>query len=156
MTVILLGIWLVLTTNSSQIVKGWRDIRPLRSTRADVELVLGAPTRSCTEICHYEAKTESIFIHYSRERCANSETNPLNIPPDTVVSVTVYSENKPRLKHLKLNMKKFKRTEDPELHGYATYTNEEIGMTYEVSDKQLVLSVESFGSAKDIQSLRCR
>lgn len=63
--------------------------------------------------------------------------------------MTVYSEVKPRLRDLKLNMRKFTRTNNPELGGYATYTNAEIG-GYEVSDQQLVTSVEWFGSAKDI------
>src|SRR5215211_607834 len=34
---------------------------PLHSTRGDVERVLGAPTEACTELCHYETKTEKVF-----------------------------------------------------------------------------------------------
>ena len=156
MKIILLVLGLALVIDSPQINKGWKGIAPLRSTRSDVERVLGSPTTSCTEVCHYQTKTESVFVHYSVERCARRELHPLNIPPNTVLTVLVYSEAKPRLRDLRLNMKKFMKTNDPELNGYATYTNGEAGVAYEVSDKGLVLSVEWFGSANDIHSLRCR
>jgi hypothetical protein len=156
MKIMILVLWLALTTDNPQISKGWKEIAPLHSTREEVERVLGSPTGSCTDVCHYQTGTESVFVRYSAERCGQSEVNPLDLPPNSVISVTVYSEVKPRLRDLKLNMRKFTRTMNPELRGYATYTNAEIGVSYEVSDQQVVLSVEWFGSAKDIQALRCR
>ena len=155
MKIIMPILWIALTINSSQIVKGWRGIAPLHSTREEVERVLGPRTRPCTDVCHYQTKTESVFVRYSAERCTRGDANPLEHHPNTVISLTVYSEVKPRLRDFKLNMKTFTRTKNPELRGYATYTNEEIGVSYEVSDQRLVLSVEWFGSAKDIEALRC-
>ena len=156
MKIIILILWFAVTTDSSQIFKAWKGIAPLHSSREEVERVLGSPTGSCTDVCHYQTRTESVFVRYSAERCTQAEANPLDVPPNTVISVTVYSEVKPRLRDLKLNMKKFTKNKNPELRGYATYTNSENGVSYEVSDQQLVLSVEWFGSAKDIQTLRCR
>lgn len=155
MNIIIPILLLALTTSSSQVGKGWRGIEPLHSNREEVERILGSPTGSCTDVCHYQTKTESVFVRYSAERCAQGEANPLNVSPNTVISVTVFSEAKPRLRDLKLNIRKFTRTKNPELRGYATYTNAETGVSYEVSDQQLVLSVEWFGSAKDIQALLC-
>jgi hypothetical protein len=155
MSILKVAIWFFLLTNGLQTTDGFRGILPLQSTREEVERVLGSPTESCTEVCHYETKTEGVFVRYSERRCNSSEATPLNIPSNTVVSVTVYPEVKTRLQDLKLNMRKFKRTKDPELNGYSTYTNVEAGITYEVSDKSLVLSIEWFGSAQNIQALRC-
>jgi hypothetical protein len=95
-------------------------------------------------------------VQYSDEACKKGDANPMNIPPDTVVSVTVYPHAETRLRELKLDRKKFKKINDPELHGYSTYTSRELGVAYEVSDKNMILSIEWFGSAKEIDALRCR
>lgn len=155
MTILKFVLCVFLTSSGPQTTNGWKGILALQSTREEVERILGSPTGSCTEVCHYETKTEGVFVRYSDRRCNSSEATPLNIPSNTVVSVTVYPEVKIRLRDLKLNMRKFKRTNDPELKGYSTYTNLEAGIAYEVSDKGRVLSIEWFGSAQSIQALRC-
>lgn len=155
MNMIQVVLWVALITSSSQTSNSWKGIVPFQSTRNDVERVLGPPTRPCTEVCRYDTKTEGIFARYSNEPCKSGEGSPLSIPPNTVISVTVYPETKTRLRDLRLDRRKFTKTKDPELHGYSTYTNSEIGVTYEVSDKNMILSIEWFGSAKDIQRLRC-
>lgn len=155
MSIIQIILWMALFHGGTHDSRGWKGIVPLHSTRADVERRLGPPTEPCIAGCDYDTKREGVFVRYSGERCATGDANPLNIPPNTVISVTVYPAVKPRLSDLKLSMRKFTRTKDPELNGYSTYTNEEIGVTYEVSDKHRVLSIEWFGSSKDITILRC-
>lgn len=134
---------------------GWKGIVPLRSNRQDVERILGAPPESCKEGCYYKSKTERVFVRYSVQSCPEGEATPLKVAPGTVISVTVYLTSKLPLRDLKLDMRKFKRTMDPELNGYSTYTDDQAGVTYEVSDKNLILSIEWFGSAADIQALKC-
>jgi hypothetical protein len=111
---------------------------------------------SCKLACDYDTKAEAVFIRYSDERCKAGNTDAFDIPKDTVLSITVYPRVKARLRDLKLDLSKFTKTKDPELQGYTTYTNMETGVTYEVSDKNMVLSVQWFGAAKDIEALRCR
>jgi len=156
MTILYAAVWLLLLIGSSQYSPGWKEIRTFRSTRADVERVLGSPTHSCQLTCDYESNSETVFIRYSDERCKPGNTDGFDIPPDTVLSVTVYPKRKVKLPDLKLDLTKFSKTKDPELQGYSTYTNMESGVTYEVSDKNRVLSVQWFGAAKDIEALRCR
>lgn len=156
MSIIQIALWAVLITSSSQTTNGWKGIVALQSTRMDVERLLGPPTNACTEVCRYDTKTERVFVQYSDEACKKGDANPMNIPPGTVVSVTVYPDAETRLRDLKLDRKKFKKINDPELQGYSTYTSRELGVAYEVSDKNMILSIEWFGSAKQIDALRCR
>ena len=155
-TIIQVTLWIALITDASQSTSSWKGITPLHSSRGDVERVLGAPSDACTELCHYQTRTEKVFVRYSEERCKRGEANPLDIPSNIVVSLTVYPEVKPALRSLRLNLKEFTKTKDPELQGHWIYTNAEQGVTYEVSNKNRVLSTEWFGAAKDLQSLRCR
>lgn len=155
MSIIELLLWLSLFVGNSQNSAVWNGIVLFQFTRADVDRLLGPPTESCNQVCDYNTKTEGVFVRYSGERCARGDAGALNVPPNTVISVKVYPIVKKRLKDLKVDMRKFTKTQDPELHGYSTYTNLEAGVTYEVSDKNRVLSVEWFGSAKEIRALRC-
>lgn len=136
-------------------VQGWRGIIPLRSTRADVERLLGRPTAPCKEGCDYTTENEGVFVRYSVEPCTKGSANSWRVPRDTVIEMSIYPAVKPRWSDLKLNRRKFTRTKDPELHGYLIYTNEEKGVTYEVDDQGVVSGIRRFPSIKDDRSLRC-
>jgi hypothetical protein len=136
-------------------VETWKAIVPLHSTRADVERLLGPPVRPCKEGCTYDTKSEGVFVRYSGEPCEKGEANRWRVPRDTVISLSVYPSLKPNLSDLKLDRKRFKKTKDPELHGYYTYENQKDGVAYEVSDRGVVLGVEWFGASKDAEALRC-
>jgi len=155
MKMIAIIIWLGAFGMHSASVDGWKGIVPLHSTRADVERLLGPPTEACKEACEYDTKSEGVFVRYSSERCSKDNTNGWNVPPDTVLSLSVNMTMKPKLSDLKLNLKKFTKTKDPELHGYTHFENEEDGVSYAVSDEGLVYRVEWFGTAKDAKALRC-
>ena len=156
MSILSVTVWLGLLIVNCQNTASWKGINVFRSTRADVERVLGSPKESCKLACDYDTKSEAVFVRYSDERCKPGDTNALDVPQHTVLSVTLYPRVKARLRDLKLDLSKFKKTKDPELQGYSTYTNVETGVTYEVSDKNMVLSIQWFGAAKDIEALRCR
>ena len=132
--------------------EGWRGIVPLRSTRVDVERLLGPSTGRCR--CKYNLGNERVFIQYSGESCGKEKPRGWNVPSDTAITISVYFEKKPRFSDLQVDTTKFKKTEDPELRGYITYTNEEVGVTYEVSDKSIVQGIHYFPAAKD-KHLRC-
>lgn len=139
---------------SSCWVEGWKGIVPLHSTRADVERLLGPPVRPCQTGCSYDTKNEGVFVLYSGRLCGNDEQDRWRVPPDTVISLTIYPAVKPKLSDLKLNLRRFTKTKDPELRGYLTYTSKRRGVTYEVSDTRVVLGIEWFPASKD-ESLRC-
>ena len=128
---IILAVALFGTT--SQQLEGWKGIVPLHATRLDVERVLGPPAGSCKSLCNYEGQKEVVFVRYSAEPCGHGEESRWRVPPDTVIDLTVNLEETPRLSDLKLDLRKFKKTQDPELHGYSTYKNEDKGVAYAVS-----------------------
>src|SRR2546425_11830382 len=110
---------------------GWRAIVPLHSTRADVERLLGAPGDSCR--CQYKTSSELVRIDYSIERCGKGERSTFNIPPDTVLGITLHPKAQPLFCELGLDITKLKKTEDPELRGYFAYTNNDDGIEYNVT-----------------------
>ena len=64
--------------------KDWRGIKPLHSTRADVERSLGQPQQGSKG--SYSTADETILVSYSESPCAHG----WNVPPGTVISLSVY------------------------------------------------------------------
>jgi hypothetical protein len=136
-------------------MQGWKGIAPLHSSRADVERALGAPSDSCKDLCRYETKSEVVFVRYSGEPCTNNDDNRWRVPANTVISVTVNLENRLKFSSLKLNRKKFSKTNDPELHRYSSYTSADLGVEYSVDSNGRVYSIDWFPTAKDEKALLC-
>ena len=136
-------------------MQGWKGIMPLHSSRADVERALGAPSDSCKALCRYETKTEVVFVKYSGDPCTNNDDNRWRVPANTVISVTVNLENRLKFSSLKLNRKKFSKTNDPELDRYSSYTSVELGVDYSVDSNGRVYSIEWFPTVNDERTLLC-
>jgi len=122
---------------------------------ADVERALGAPSDSCKALCRYETKTEVVFVKYSGDPCTNNHDNRWRVPANTVISVTVNLENGLKFSSLKLNRKKFSKTNDPELDRYSSYTSVELGVDYSVDSNGRVYSIEWFPTVNDERTLLC-
>lgn len=137
-----------------QVVDGWKGIVPLRSTRTEVQRQLGMPVAACEQTCTYQSPNERVTIVYSTDPCGPGDANRWRVSPGTVVTIIVYPTEKPKLKDLKLNLRKLSKSKNPELEGYWIYTNQREGISYEVSNKGRVLSIEWFPVPKD-DSLNC-
>lgn len=146
------GVLIVLAAATSLTADGWRGIAPLHATRLDVERLLGPSTVRCR--CEYSLDNEKVFVQYSGDTCEQDGAGGWNVPRDTVISISVYFRDQPRFSDLQVDTTKFKKTEEPELKGYVTYTDEDSGVSYEVSDKGIVQGVRYFPAAKD-KNLRC-
>lgn len=136
---------------SSSQNKGWRGIVPLHSTRADVERVIGEPITPNGLI--YDSGTEGVFIEYSNEPCREGSPGGYNVPPNTVVQISVSSSTPPLFSDLNLDLSKYEKTADPELPGVLHYTNKEEGIAYEIQNGK-VTGTSYFPSVKD-NHLRC-
>jgi hypothetical protein len=78
----------LLMTTSITAAKDWRGLKPLISTRADVERLLGAPqkpTRSSYE--SYKSGNDLIHVRYSTGIC--EDLSEWRVPRDTVTSIRV-------------------------------------------------------------------
>jgi hypothetical protein len=132
----------------------WRGIKPLRSTRSDVERLLGLPKTAKQDTSSYEFESESVFIIYSSGQCKDKSTG-WNVPRDTVISISVNPKVKPKLDELKLDQSKYEKVIEGDYLDFVTYRNDEAGIAYEVdAPKGLVNSVRYLPTVKD-NYLRC-
>lgn len=129
--------------------KPWRGIVPLKSTRADVERLLGLPGKHG----RYQFENERAYIHYT----GGGPCDPVNtclcvVSKDTVMSIYVELEVEMRFSTLKLAKKKYKKFVSPQDRTVATYSNEKDGIVYTVDEEHdEVIAIEYFPSDKDCQ-----
>lgn len=108
--------------------KGWRGITPLHSTRKDVETLLGSPKESRGVASTYEPSDGRVRVFYSSGHCKTGAANDWNVPPDTVVSLTVHPNTKLLVADLKLDKSKYDRVLDYHLQSVVYYFNKEEGV----------------------------
>jgi hypothetical protein len=143
----LIFITLILTQISE--ARDWRGLVPLRSTRAEVERLLGPPGQSSSNV--YLTESERISITYAERPCDFGWQVPLG----TVISFSVYPKNPSALAALKLDERKYEKRRDIHIETLYYYINQEEGINYTVdSGKGMVTGVEYYPSAKD-NNRRC-
>ena len=109
--------------------KEWRGIVPLKSTRADVERLLGKPNG----LGRYEFENERAHIDYAKG-CEQSTNCLCLVPKDTVISIFVTMESELKLADLKIDLAKYKKKRSSHLPGIVNFTDEEEGITYTVDE----------------------
>jgi hypothetical protein len=135
------------TTNAG----AWRGIVPLRSTRADVEKLLGPPT---LEDSGYEINGERVQISYSSRGCQEGLPAGWKVPADTVVTISVSSKNDMKLADVLVagrNYDQIYSVHKPQLIDYVDVPE---GVRYTTIDGS-VHSITYFGSEADDKKLRC-
>lgn len=108
----------------------WRQIRPLRSTRADVERLLGQSKEAY--FADYSLEEGNLFIEYSSGLCTPERKGGWNVAKDVVVKLSFSPKHKRRIAQLKLDPKKFRKVIDDHVGGVFFYVNDDEGITYEV------------------------
>ena len=147
---ILALLWPILSLASWYQQEPWRRIEPLRSTRTDVERLLGPPTAACK--CLYESEAFNVSVHYSSGNC-ESEYSAWNVPADTVIRFTVYFAKRPLMSDLRIDWDRFVKTDDPEVVGYTYYVNKVDGLIISVYQER-VTEYDFVPKTKD-NRLRC-
>jgi hypothetical protein len=71
------------------------------------------------------------------------------------LGITLNPETKRPFCELGLDTSKLQKTEDPELHGYVAYTNNEEGIEYYVTNDGRLYEIRYFGTLSDRTRLRC-
>ncbi len=135
----LCGLILILVPRTS--AQEWRKIVPLKSTRTDVERLLGPGDRSYGVV--YELQDGVLWIDYSSGPCRRERKGGWNLPEGVVISYSFSAKNKQRVSDLKFNRKKFRKVIDTHTGGITYYINDDDGIMYEVQQGQ-VDSVEYY------------
>lgn len=145
----LLSIFVALILTQISEAKDWRGIVPLRSTRADVERLLGAPEKDSRGV--YRTDSERITVFYAERLCDYGWKVPLG----AVISFSVYPKNPPKIADLKLDESKYVKRRDNHIESIYYYINEKEGINYTVDVQAgVVTSIEYYPAAKD-NSKRC-
>ncbi len=107
-----------------------RQIMPLKSTRAEVERLLGPNKEAYFAV--YHLKEGVLDIEYSSGPCRPERKGGWNVPKDVVVTLNFSPKRKRRIGDFKLNPRKFRRVVDEHVIGIVYYVNDEEGITYQV------------------------
>ena len=151
--------WLLLLMFLVSIVeaKEWRSITPLKSTRADVERLLGKPN----ELGRYEIQNERVTITYLEEPCndalralakANCECL---VVKDTVLKIAVTFDSPVKVSKMGIDKKKYERTAvDAAYRPTATYSDFTAGVVYTIRESEdVVTNIDYLPSAKDCEGI---
>jgi hypothetical protein len=155
-TIIIFFCLSLIVASSSQ-VEGWRGIKPLHSTRADVEQTLGIPKESTGVASTYETENEKVLVFYSTSPCKKGISEGWNVPRDTVTSLTVYPKAKLLVASLKLDETKYEKQRDPHLEGIVYYISRAEGIFIQagiMEDGEDISSI-TYESAVADDHLRC-
>lgn len=130
--------------------KAWRGIVPLHSTHADVDKLLGPPK---FEDSVYDLDGERAVITYSAQGCEEGLPGGWNVPPNTVVSISVSSTKDLKLADVLVPERKYEQ-----IYGVHTphldYVDVQEGVRYGTLDGSL-LDITYFGTEADDKKLRC-
>jgi hypothetical protein len=131
--------------------QGWRGIVPLHSTREDVERLIGPPMTP--NGITYDLKNERVNITYSAGGCAEDRPSEWNVPPGTVIGITIYPQTKLLLSDLQIDLNGFEKFINPHNPDSVYYNNEE-GVSIGTKSNGEVVVVQYLPSVKD-NRLRC-
>lgn len=124
---------------------------PLKSTRAEVERLLGSTTGAY--YAQYELKQGSLFIEYSSGPCRPERKGGWNVPRDVVIRVNFTPKHRRRIADLKLDPKKFRKVIDDHVIGVLYYVDDEEGTTYQVQSGRI--DFVAYHPAKRDEHLYC-
>ena len=141
---------------SSSTAKEWCGIVPLHSTRADVERLLKAkPVRCGGNACLYNLSDKTIFALYADEpTCRNDDaTTSWKVPADTVIQFTINFKTPQPYSALDVDVTKYDRVPDKELHGIVYLSDYAQGVRMETSG-DMVRAITYYPAATE-DNLRC-
>lgn len=115
--------------------KEWRGITPLKSSRADVESLLGKPDK----LGFYKIDDELALVFYSPGPCENRNNCECVVPKDTVLRVNVTLNYSKKLSEIDLGSKKYTKKKAP-YGSEATYSDLDSGIVYTVDESDRTIT----------------
>jgi hypothetical protein len=140
--------------------KEWRGIIPLRSSRVDVERIIGTPKSKGEFVSSYEFENELVDVYYaSGPPCGSGLTNAWKVPRYTVISIRINPKKQTDFDALVTDRAKYRKTKDPTDQTRVYYSDAEQGIRYAVREDgssviKDVISVDYLPSS-DENRLKC-
>lgn len=141
----------ILCLAASSKAQGWRGIRPLHSTREEVERLIGQPMQS--KGITYDLKNERVNVVYSDGNCAKGWPYGWNVKSGTVIGITIYPQPRSKLAELPFDISKSKKYVDPS--GVIHYNNDDEGLSVAVDPNEYEVRVIEYYPAVSDAHLRC-
>lgn len=129
----------------------WQCIIPLKSTRADVQKLLGDTIRPNQSV--YETKDALVHIVYSSSPCEEGIAGRWNVPPDTVIRIEVKPKKDIYMKDEHVVGSKYKKVEDVHVGGLVSYINDEEGILIKSQYERIVATY--YGPTANERHLIC-
>ena len=129
---------------------------PLHSTWAEVERLLKVKAQGCRgNACLYDLPDKTVFAFYADEpTCRNDDvTTSWKVPRNTVIQITVRFKTQQTLSALDIDVTKYDRVPDKELHGLVYLSDYSQGVRMETSGDS-VSGITYYPAASD-DKLRC-
>jgi len=135
----------------------WNGITPLKSTRADVEKILGAPVPGsiAKHAAGYRTAAEEVSILYSAGPCSNKPGHGWNIPELRGIRVTVYPKSLPDFDESKIDLKEFVKHTGTSLSG-AAYMNERACFSIVINTWDKVITGYHYFPESKYNHLKCK
>lgn len=136
----------------------WNGIVPLKSTKEDVEKILGKPTLDsiAQAAAEYRTKDGKVFVLYSTGPCKVKPSNGWKIPKQTVISISFYPVDRPQFTDLQIDMQKFERHSDPEILHLIDYTNKTEGINLTIDESDGSVTRFSYFPESKYDYLKCK
>ncbi len=150
---LLLVIFLLAATVNAE---PWRGIVPLKSTRSDVERLLGKPLPGNMNFyVTYKFESEEVRVRYAdRTLCTRVDECECRVPDNTVLTVVVQPKTKIKFSSLNLDQSKFHAIVNAENTNNVAHSDFDAGLMYVISKRDdLVLYVQYSPTAKDCDAV---
>lgn len=133
--------------------KGWKGLVPLRSTRRDVEALLGPPATAGGS--SYQTNEATVYVGYSDGPCEKGWPYGWNVDKDTVVSIAVSPKEPIMFTELSLDKNKYLQSRDGHINTRVLYANYGEGITVVVDEITGKVRSFTYHPTDSQQKLQC-
>jgi hypothetical protein len=148
----IIGLCATLAAASRLQAAEWRGLVPLRSTRADVERLLGPPQPGT--LGSYRTKSERVLVLYADGPCG-ANSGGWAVPFNTVVGISVTPHTPLKVADLSLDESRYVKEKDTHVDFIVKYLNPAEGISYEVNTGEGLVTTIRYFPASNQTHLRC-
>ena len=138
MTVLLVVLLLVRPVLGDSIDDGWRGIKPLRTTKATVDKMLGAPVIDDNGYAGYRFEDGFVQVNYSSAPCAGNQYNrgKYDVPENTVLDYRVIFHKHIKSSDVEFDRDRYSRQTSGHAPGAVYYQNQKTGVLIQIEIQQ--------------------
>ena len=118
----------IITQESGRSLNSWRGLMPLKSTRRDVEQLIGKASWSQGSTFIYELACGRLNVVYSKGSCKLTQVQRWNVPQDVLIKMEFAPGSLIRVKDLNLPTDHYTRQQQLHPQNWVEYRNKEDGI----------------------------